>query len=306
MKRIIFLGFCVGCLVSLSAQTNNIPDIPVMSGYKGNPGVVTKYNSFNFLSLKEESSGKSRQSTGQYWEVNYSYDSAFRQKEKFAEFINRQVKEKGGAIFFEDTVSMHFAVPEDGGNIWGKVLLTSNSMYKLRLIKERAFNNTVIFDTTQNLRFAELVQPVDLPPRIGFLPNSVVTRAEQSKFNHYSFTYSDDKTGTFRQKLMGPYWDLKIEIQDENGEVDKRISFVEIQESYYRAAIKAGGEIVKNRAREIVFKIPGEGSDIWVRLMVTMDGIYFLKVIEQSLADFQEPELVYPKQVMDSTPGGEK
>jgi hypothetical protein len=174
------------------------------------------------------------------------------------------------------------------------------------LIKERAFNKKVEFDAGQQPGFDKFVEPVDLPPRLGYLPNSIVTRAEVSKFNHYTFTYTDEEKGTFRQNLMGPYWDLKLEVLDANGEVDKRVSYVEILESYYRAVLKSKGTIIKNRAREIVFSLPLEENTLWVRLMVTMDGIYFLKMIEQSPQDYTEPELVYPKAERDSTQTGDK
>jgi hypothetical protein len=216
--------------------------------------------------------------------------------------MKKQIVDRGGATFYQDTSAIHFTIPVTNGNLWGKVLLTSNSIYKLRLIKERAFENTVIFDADQTVGFDDYVEKVELPPRITFIPNSVITRAAYSKFNHYTFTYNTKEGNTYRQKLMGPYWDLKIEIQDEEGKVDKRVSYVEIQESYYRAAMKAGGTIVKNRARETVFSLPGDEFTTWVRTMVTMDGVYFLRIIKVSPEDHQEPELFYTRPSKDSIP----
>ena len=292
MKKCLLLLFCFLPVLPGNSQENAYPEVPVLSGYQGNAGVITKYNFFNFLTLTDQSGENNRQSTGQYWEVSYIYDSAFRQKDKFADFAEKLIVEKGGTLYFRDTSSIHFAVPDSGGNLWGKILLTSNSVYKLRLIKEKPFENTVVMDSPAELTFDDYVIPVELPPRLGFLPNSIVTRADQSKFNHYSFTYTTDNK-TYRQKLMGPYWDLKMEIQDENGEVDKRVSFVQVQESYYRAVMKAGGNIVKNRARELIFNLPGDDFTVWGRLMATMDGVYFIRIIQQFPADYQGPELIY-------------
>jgi hypothetical protein len=105
---------------------------------------------------------------------------------------------------------------------------------------------------------------------------------------------------------MGPYWEFKIEVQDENGDVDKRISYIEVLESYYRTAMKAGGNIVKNRAREIIFNLPDDGFTLWVRVMVSMDGVYFIKMIKQMPDDFKEPQPLYAQQAKDSLPGQEK
>ncbi len=306
IKKLFVLGICFVFVGSLSAQTSKVPDLPILKGYKGLEGSITKYNSFNYLTLRDKPGDNSRKSTGQYWEVNYVYDSAFRQKQKFGEFMEAQIKEKGGTLFFQDTSSIHFALPDDNGNLWGKVMLSSNSSYKIKMIKERAFINTVIFDSEQVLEYDDFVEPVEIPPRIGFMPNSVATRAEQSKFNHYTFTYTTDDQKTFRQSLMGPYWDYKIEVQDEDGEVDKRISYIEILESYYRAVMKAGGNIVKNRAREIIFNLPDDDYTLWVRVMVTMDGVYFIKVIKQLPGDFQEPERLFAQQLKDSLPSQDK
>ncbi len=306
IKKLFVLGLCVVFVGSLSAQTSKVPDIPMLKGYKGMEGSITKYNSFNYLTLRDKKGGNTRKSTGQYWEVNYVYDSAFRQKQKFGEFMESQIQEKGGTLFFQDTSAIHFALPDDNGNLWGKVILTSNSSYKLKIIKERAFINTVVFDSEQLLEYDDFVEPVEMPPRIGLMPNSVITRAEQSKFNHFSFTYSTDDQKTFRQSLMGPYWDFKIEVQDENGDVDKRISYIEVLESYYRTAMKAGGNIVKNRAREIIFNLPDDGFTLWIRVMVTMDGVYFIKMIKQMPDDFKEPQRLYAQQAKDSLPGQEK
>ncbi len=305
MKKfaLILLGFVL--MVSGMSQTKYFPDIPVIKGYKGKEGKIVKYHYFNFLSLTDKSGDNKRQSTGQYWEVSYVYDSAFRQKQKFAEFIVKQINDKGGSVFFQDTTAIHFAIPDTDGHLWGKVMLTKNTLYKLKLIKERAFQIDVLMDTIQELVYDDFVQPVEIPPRVGFLPNSVVTRAEQSKFNHYSFTYNTDKL-TYRQKLMGPYWDIKLEIQDEAGKVDKRYSYIQIQENYYRAVLKAGGKIIKNRAREIIFNLPGDEFTVWVRLMVNMDGVYFIRVVKQYPEDYQDPEQLYSEQGRDTIPNQDK
>lgn len=301
VKKVSLIIMCFALMQAAGAQTKGIPEIPLIKGYQGKEGRVIKYNFFNFLSITDEAGDNKRQSTGQYWEVSYRYDSAFRQKQKFSDYIISHIKENKGTTFFQDTTAIHFAIPDSGGHLWGRFQLTNNSVYRLKLIKERAFQNSVVMDKPQELDYDDFVKTVEMPPRVGFLTNSVVTRAEQSKFNHYTFTYTEGKN-TYEQKLMGPYWDLKLEVQDENGKVDKRVSYIEIQESYYRAAMKAGGKIVKNRAREIVFSLPGEEFTIWVRVSVTMDGVYFIRVIKQMPADYTEPTLKYSGQDRDTLP----
>ena len=296
MKKLLLIPFLLFCFSALIAQESKIPPLPVLKGYQNVEGKITKYNSFNYVTIRDKEDKNSRQSTGEYWEVSYKYDSAFRQKLKFADFMIKQIEEKGGTTFYQDTSAIHFAVPAGENNLWGKVLLTSNSVYKLRVIREQVFVNTVSMDNGQTAEFEDYVEKVELPPRVGFLPNSVITRATYSKFNHYEFTFTTKDENTYTQKLMGPYWDLKLEVQDDNGEIDKRISYVEIQESYYRAALKSGGEIVKNRARETIFSLPGEEFTTWVRVMVTMDGVYYLKVVKVFPEDKNEPQLLYSKE----------
>lgn len=304
IKKILLIASCFAIIISAVAQ-DDIPDVPVIKGYQGKEGKIIKYNFFNFLSITDKSGDNKRQSTGQYWEVSYIYDSAFRQKQKFGEYSLNHVKDNGGTIFFQDTSSLHFAIPTSDGNVWGKFNFTSNTVYKLKLIKEKAFENGVIFDTEQQLFYDDFVEHIEFPPRIALMPNSVITRAEQSKFHHYTFTYNVDKK-TFEQKLMGPYWDIKLEVQNSKGEVDKRVSYIQIQESYYRAVLKSGGNIVKNRAREIVFNLPGDEYTIWARVSVTMDGVYFLRVIKQYPADYSEPVQLYREQSTDSLPASQK
>jgi len=301
MKKFSLIIMCFALMQGVMAQSSDVPEVPIIKGYKGKEGRVIKYNFFNFLSITDKSGENKRQSTGQYWELSYIYDSAFRQKQKFAAYAVDHIKELGGTLFFQDTSAVHFAIPDSGGHLWGRFQLKNNSVYKLKLVKEEAFKNGVVMDKEQVLVYDDFVEAVDLPPRIGLMPNSVVTRAEQSKFNHYTFTYTVDEKA-FEQKLMGPYWDFKFEIQNDKGKVDKRYSYIQIQESYYRAAMKAGGVIVKNRPREVIFNLPGEEFTVWVRVMVTMDGVYFIKVIKQDPKDYIPPRQMFKDQVKDSLP----
>jgi len=301
IKKFSLIIMFIALAQVVGAQTGGIPEVPAIKGYKGKEGRIVKYNFFNFLTITDKSGDNKRQSTGQYWEVSYSYDSAFRQKQKFADFALSQIKKNRGTTFFQDTSAIHFVIPDSSGHLWGRFQLNNNRVYKLRLIKEEAFRNGVVMDEKQELVYDDFVKPVELPPRIGFMPNSVVVRAEQSKFHHYTFSYTVGQDA-FEQKLMGPYWDFKFEIQDEKGKVDKRYSNVQIQESYYRAAMKAGGKIVKNRPREVVFNLPGEEFTVWVRVMITMDGVYFVKIVKQLPADSIPPIKKFPDRKTDSLP----
>ena len=106
MKKLFLVTVSIllaGVLTAQTAQTVHIPDVPVLDGYKGKEGKITKYNHFNYLTLKDKPGTNTRKSTGRYWEVSYVYDSAFRQKLKFADFLEKQIEEKGGTIFFKDT-----------------------------------------------------------------------------------------------------------------------------------------------------------------------------------------------------------
>lgn len=280
----------------LNAQEKLSTTPPVLKGYMGKAGKVTKSHYFNFIKVKDESGEKTRQSTGNYWEVSYVYDSVFRQKASFSEFMIKQIKDAGGILFWNDTTQIHFAIPSDTtGNLWGSVSLTSDKVYRLKLIREQVFQNKLKFDTIQILKYKEFVTPVKLPARINVFPNSVIERARYSKFNHSYISFIKDKRSN-RQTLMGPYWDIKVLVVNEEGKTDKQISTVEIMESYYRAAIKAGGKIIKSRPRELVFNIPvGDDSKLWVRVLTSLEGVYYLKMTLQADKDAKPAEPISQK-----------
>jgi hypothetical protein len=259
-------------------QDPSWPIPPEFKSYKDKPGRVSKYNSFNYLDIRDESGEKSKQRMGRYWEIAYSYDSAFRQKRKFKEFFVNQVIERNGALFFQDTLQVHFVVPENGKNIWGRLVLSNDKVYRLRLIQEGPFINSVKFDVKPDVRYEKFVDSVNLPPRITFLPSSCITRTQYSKFNHQEFSWNSGDT-LFSQIIMGPFWDLKVEVRNKQDDVDKSLSTVEIMESYYRACQIAGGKVIKSRPRELLFSLPYNQKSIWCRITASLDGVYFVKVV---------------------------
>jgi len=271
---------------TLSAQDYLSPNPPLLKGYKGKEGKVIKNHYFNFIKVKDESGDNERQSTGHYWEVSYVYDSVFRQKGLFEKYMTKQITDAGGVLFWKDTSMIHFAIPRDeGGNLWGNVILSSDKVYRLKLIEERAFINKLVFDSIQNPKYDDFVKAVELPPRVNLLPNTLITQAKYSKFNHLNITFVKNRK-SFRQVLMGPYWNLKLKVVNEEGLTDKRISPVEVMESYYRACLKADGNIIKSRPRELIFSLPvGDESKLWVRVMTSLDGVYFLRMILQENKD---------------------
>lgn len=289
--RTVFLFSFLLTSLNMEAQDYLSPTPPMIKAFQGIEGKVTKNHFFNFIKVKDESGEKERQSTGHYWEVSYLYDSVFRQKEMFSDFMEKQITDLGGVLFYKDTSSIHFAIPRDtGGNLWGNVLLTSDKLYRLKLIEERVFVNKLVFDTLVQARFDEFVEAVEMPPRMNFLPSTLITRARYSKFNHLNINYTD-KNQSFSQTLMGPYWDLKLEVVTSDGEVDTRISPVEIMESYYRACVKHGGKIIKSRPRELIFNLPvGSSQKLWVRIVTSMDGLYFAKMVLQDDQDETPPK----------------
>jgi len=287
MRIITGIAVCLFTVFStLNAQDYLSPTPPVLKGYKGKEGRVTKNHYFNFIKVKNESGEKDRQSTGHYWEVSYVYDSIFRQKSIFAEFMSKQITDAGGILFWKDTSMIHFAIPRDkGGNLWGNVILTSDKVYRLKLIEERVFVNKLLFDSIQSPDYDDFVIAVELPARFNLLPNTLITSARYSKFNHLNITFVKNQQ-SYRQTLMGQYWDLKLKVVNADGVTDNRISPVEIMESYYRAAIKAGGEVIKSRPRELIFYLPVENDKkLWVRVMTSLDGIYFIRMILQENED---------------------
>lgn len=297
-KNSLLLTLVLSLCLSAFSQDDLPPNPPLFKGYKDLPGNVNKNHYFNYIKLKDERGEKERQATGYYWEVSYSYDSIFRQKAMFADFMEQQIKNLGGVLFWHDTTQIHFAVPrEDAHNLWGKVLLTSDRVYRLKLIEERSFVNKVDFSAENTVAYDPFVDSIEMPPLAAFLPNSVIERGRYSKFNHMSISFTANNVA-YRQSLMGPYWDLKLYVADQEGETDKRISTVEIMESYYRAALKMNGTILKSRPRELVFHFPyGENQKLYYRVMTSLDGIYYLKIILQNNEDEKEPEsAVAPKE----------
>jgi hypothetical protein len=277
---------------SLIAQDYLNPNPPMIKGYKDHPGKVFKNHYFNYITVKDETGENERQSTGHYWEVTYSFDSVFRQKRRIQDFMTQQLNDLGAKLFFQDTSSIHFAIPrETGGNLWGKVLLTSDKVYRLKLIEERVFVNKLEFDVEAECKYDEYVESVELPPRINFIPGSVIARSRYSKFNHFNINYVSKDKISYQQTLMGPYWDLKINVINEQGQVDKRISTVEVLESYYRSTLKAKGTIIKSRSRELIFNLPADDEKtLWVRVMASLDGTYFLRMVLQDNADATLPK----------------
>lgn len=275
--------------VTTKAQESMDTVPPVIRSYQDNEGRLFKNHYFNFILLRDESGENTRQATGRYWEISYVYDSVFRQKETFGRFMRDQVQELGGALFFADTTQIHFAIPRDTlPNLWGKVLLRNDRVYRLQLIEEIPFSNTVDLLNPLAPRFDAYVEKVDMPEHLSFLPHTVVKNSRFSKFNHYRITFTADNR-SYSQMLMGPYWDLRLEVVDENGETDKRVSSVQIMESYYRAALKAGGQVIKSKPRELIFYIPEPEAKLWVRVMTSLDGEYFIRAILQSDADETPP-----------------
>ncbi len=274
-----------------TAQENIWPEVPVFKPYLDKPGKITKYNTFNFLTLRDESGENSRQSTGNYWEVSYVYDSVFRQKSKFRNFVVKQIIDNDGALFFEDTTQVHFAIQRPGGNIWGRLLLVNDKVYRLRIIKEQSFQNRLVFDGEVEASWNPFIEKVPLPPRIGFIPGCVIVRATHSKFHHVPYTW-DHKDTLFTQKLMGPYWDFKLDAQYPDGTKDTSVSAVEVLESYFRATIKAGGTILKSRPRELIFTLKEQENTLWVRVMSSIDGTYFVRAVLQKDSEILPAEKV--------------
>ncbi|MFH0762122.1 MAG: hypothetical protein V2A67_11530 [Bacteroidota bacterium] len=290
LKYLVILPVLLGLGVnSVISQNPSWPAPPQFDGYKGKPGKIVKYNVFNYLDIRKENGENLHQVLGHYWEISYAYDSVFRQKKKFKEFVVNQILEKGGQLFFQDTLQIHFVVPEEQGNVWGRLVLSSDKVYRLRLIKETKFDNPLKFGVKPDVRYDRFVDSVDLPPRIAYLRSSVIARIQFSKFNHLELTWNVKDT-LYRQKVMGPYWDIKLEVRDQDGEVDRSVSTVEVLESYYRACMKAGGTILKSRPRELLFILPIEQSTLWCRVTATLDGVYLIRIVIMDDKDKTLPE----------------
>jgi hypothetical protein len=215
-----------------------------------------------------------------------------------------QIVENKGSVFFEDTLQVHFVIPSDAGNVWGRLVLTSDKAYRLRLIREVPFVNKILFDTQPIAVYEKYVDSVALPPRINYLPKSVITRIQRSKYDHQEFTWNVKDT-LFRQKVMGPFWDMKIDVRNSKNLVDKQISSVEVLESYYRACVKAGGKIIKSRPRELLLTLPLTKATLWCRITVSLDGVYFVRVLIEADQDKTDPEKIVsaPANPVDSTRG---
>jgi len=290
-NKIFFLAFSFFLTPAINgfSQTETFPEPPNIKSYKGIPGKVSKYNNFNYLDIRDEAGKNNRQAMGHYWEISYTYDSVFRQKRKFKEFVVNQIVENKGSVFYQDTLQVHFVIPSDAGNVWGRLVLSSDKAYRLRLIREVPFVNKIQFDTKPVAVYEKFVDSVALPPRINYLPQSVITRIQHSKYDHQEFSWNVKDT-LFRQKVMGPFWDLKIEVMNSKNQVDKQISSVEVLESYYRACVKAGGKIIKSRPKELLFTLPQNKAVLWCRITVSLDGVYFVRVLIEADQDKSDPE----------------
>ncbi|MFA6126850.1 MAG: hypothetical protein WC699_06060 [Bacteroidales bacterium] len=301
LSALVLIIFTAGAGLS---QSEEFPAPPMIKSYKNAKGKISKYNNFNYLDVRDVAGKNNRQAMGHYWEISYSYDSVFRQKKKFRDFVVNQIGESKGSLFFEDTLQVQFVIPAEDGNVWGRLVLASDKVYRLRLIKEVPFINPLVFDTKINAIFDKYVDSVTLPPRINYMPKAVVTRVQYSKFDHQEYTWNVKDT-LFRQKVMGSFWDIKIEVKNSKGQVDKQISTVEILESYYRACVKAGGTIIKSRPRELIFTLPVTKATLWCRITVSLDGVYFVRALIESDMDKSKPEKMVslPSQPADSTGG---
>ena len=267
--------------ILLVAQAGNEPAIPLFKAYKGEPGIITKYNRFNYLMIRDAEDHNTRQASGNYWEITYSYDSVFRQKKKFRDFVVNQIVENNGILYYQDTLEIHFGIPRDGGNLWGRAVFNNDRLYRVRLIRETTFHEPVVFDKEPRLKYDPYVEEIVLPPRITYLPDSYVARATYSKYHFYTMSYSENDT-LYRHQLQGPYWDLKIQIRKPDGTINQQVSIVEVFESYFRATIKAKGKVLKSFARELLFTLSYDDATIWCRVTASIDGTYFVRVVQQS------------------------
>ncbi len=289
--------------VRVLAQAETFPEPPKLKSYKGVPGKISKYNNFNYLDVRDEAGKNNRQCLGHYWEIAYNYDSVFRQKNKFRDFMQTHVAENNGSVFYQDTTQVNFVIPSEAGNIWGRMVLSNDKGYRMRLIRETTFVNTLVFDVKPTVVFEKFVDAVALPPRVNYLPKSAITRIQYSKYDHQQFSWNVKDT-LYKEKVMGPFWDIKCEVRNDKNTVDKQVSTVEIMESYFRACTKAGGKVLKSRPRELLFTLPLDKATLWCRLTVSLDGVYFLKIVTEADQDKSQPEkmLVAPAPVAsDST-----
>ena len=304
--RTFILAFSLFLLsaINIFSQTETFPVPPDIKSYKGVPGKVSKYNHFNYMDIRDDAGKNNRQAMGNYWEISYTYDSVFRQKRKFKAFVLSQIIENKGSVFFEDTLQVHFVIPSDTGNIWGRLVLTSDKAYRLRLIREVPFVNKIKFDTQPVAAYEKFVDSVAMPPRVNFLPESVITRIQYSKYDHQEFTWNVKDT-MFRQKVMGPFWDMKIDVRNSMNQVDKQVSSVEVLESYYRACTQSGGKVVKSRPRELLFTLPLTKATLWCRITVTLDGVYFVRVLIEADQDKTDPKKMVsaPSNAVDPSRG---
>lgn len=307
-SKIIFYAVFFFLLTAIKgySQPETFPDAPNIKSYKGIPGKVTKYNNFNFLEIKDETGKNLRKVMGHYWEISYTYDSVFKQKRKFKEFILNQIVANNGSVFFQDTLQVQFVMPSEAGNLWGRLALSNDRVYRLKLIRETPFANQVLFDTKPVAVFDNFVDSVPLPPRLGYLPKSLITRAQHSKYDHQEFTWNIKDT-LFRQKAMGPFWDMKMEVRNSRNLVDKQTSSFEILESYYRAAVQSGGNVIKSRPRELLFTLPLSNATLWCRITVSLEGVYFVRALIQADQDRTIPEKMVsiPAAAADSVSGKE-
>jgi hypothetical protein len=215
-----------------------------------------------------------------------------------------EVLQRGGAFFYEDTTQLNFVIPEPEGNVWGRLVLSTDKTYRLRVVREKPFHNRLVFDQPVVAVFDRYLDSVALPPRVNYMPGSIITRITYSKFNHQNYNWNIKDT-LYKQTVMGPTWDMRLEARTEEGSIDRTLSTVEVMESYYRACLQAGGKVLKSRARELIMTLPYQDGLLWCRISPSLDGVYMVRVTWQSRADFTPPEIMIsiPVEDADSTGG---
>jgi outer membrane protein OmpA-like peptidoglycan-associated protein len=123
-------------------------------------------------------------------------------------------------------------------------------------------------------------------PVIKPMPGAVLKERSSNRENFSTYQFSL-KVGNSTRNVEkgGQFWNLRYEIRDAGGNIDRSTSITEIIENYSAATREKGGKVHKRGSNNLVFSIPREdGGTSWAKL-VGSAGRYVLYIIDEKPLD---------------------
>jgi len=145
-------------------------------------------------------------------------------------------------------------------------------------VKSRLFFLTLSCLLTWNIYAAvedhSLVKPI---------PGSTLDR-DSSLYSEYdAYTFESEEDGTQKEnEVKGRYWELEYQFLDAGGNRDESVSVVRILDNFKQAALKGGGEILREDDRNLVFVLRSGLGELWTHVRAgSWKGWYQLIIVEE-------------------------